>query len=488
MAVPRVAIVGAGMGGLACAARLSAAGCAVTLLESALSIGGKLRTLVVGGRRIDSGPTVLTMRWVFEELFEACGATLSDALTLHPLATLARHAWLDGSQLDLFADRARTEDVIAAFASPAEARGYRAFSKRARQTYEALEHSFIRADRPTPIGLAFAAGLPGLARISPFTTYWRALSDHFADPRLRQLFARYATYCGADPFQAPATLMLVAHVEQEGVWTVAGGMQCLGSAVLALAQSHGATLRTDAQVTEILSTAGRANGVALATGERLDADAVVLNADAAALTAGLFGSSAARAAKTDPTRSLSALTFSILGGPTGFPLLHHSVFFSDDYRREFTRIGQGKLPDRPTVYICAADRTDRATADSKPERLFCIVNAPASDDTQPASTDPTAGAALLHGTLAKYGLTLDAQETHITAPGDFAALFPATGGALYGPATHGPFASFRRPGARTALPGLYLAGGSVHPGPGMPMAALSGHRAAASLLYDLPRR
>ncbi len=484
MAALRVAIVGTGIGGLACGARLAAAGCQVTLLERAVSVGGKLRTVLTGGQPIDSGPTVLTMRWVFEELFEFCHAALDEALSLHPLATLARHAWPDGSQLDLFADRARSEDAIGAFAGSGAARGYRAFSKRARQTYEALETSFIRADRPTPVGLALAAGLPGITRISPFTPYWRALASHFADPRLRQLFARYATYCGADPFQAPATLMLVAHVEQEGVWTVAGGMHRLAEAVLALAERHGAVLRTQAEATEILTEGGRVRGVALTGGERLAADAVVLNADAAALTAGLFGSPAARATKVDAARSLSALTFSVLGAPAGFGLLHHSVFFSGDYAREFTRIGQGALPDQPTIYICAADRRDLPAAAASPERLFCIINAPATGDRAAAPPDPAHCAALLHSTLRGFGLTLNPQDMRITTPRDFAALFPATGGALYGAATHGPFASFRRPGARTALPGLYLAGGSVHPGPGVPMAALSGHRAAASVLHD----
>jgi 1-hydroxycarotenoid 3,4-desaturase len=483
MAALRVAIIGAGIGGLACAARLAAAGCVVTLIDRAATAGGKLRTLTVGGRPIDSGPTVLTMRWVFEDLFDACGASLTETLVLNRLEILARHGWPGGDQLDLFADRERSADAIGVFAGAAEAAGYRAFCKRARQTYEALEHSFIRADRPTAVGLAFKAGFPGITRISPFTTYWRALSAHFASPRLRQLFARYATYCGADPFFAPATLMLVAHVEQEGVWTVAGGLHRLAQAVLSLAERHGAVLRPSAEVTEILTSAGRASGVALASGERIAADAVVLNADAAALTNGLFGTQAAHAAHTDPARSLSALTVSILGIPSGFPLLHHSVLFSNDYEREFTRIRQGLLPDRPTTYICAADRADSASPATTPERLFCIVNAPANGD-QAAQPDAAAGEAAMHRALAQCGLDLRPQASQTTNPAEFARLFPATGGALYGPATHGPFASFRRPGARTTLPSLYLAGGSVHPGPGVPMAALSGHRAAASLLQD----
>jgi len=158
----RVLVVGAGIGGLAAALDLSVRGFEVTVLERGAAPGGKMREVAVGGeagRRLDAGPTVFTMRWVFEELFEAAGASFSDHLTLEPAAILARHAW-DGSpgRLDLFADAARSADAIGAFAGAAEARGFRAFCDRARRVYRALEGPFIRASRPTPFSLAASAG------------------------------------------------------------------------------------------------------------------------------------------------------------------------------------------------------------------------------------------------------------------------------------------------------------------------------------------
>ena len=483
-----VAIVGGGIGGLACAARLAAAGCNVTLCEAAPTLGGKLRQIEVGGHLIDSGPTVLTMRWVFEDLFDACGASLAEALPMTPLAILARHFWPDGSKLDLFADRARSADAIGDFAGAPAAQGYRAFCERARRTYEALESSFIRAERPSPLGLVRAAGLtglPALAAIDPFSTLWKALGRFFADPRLRQLFARYATYCGASPFQAPATLMLVAHVEQEGVWTVTGGISALARAVAALAAGHGATLLTGAPVAEILVAHGRACGVRLADGDVIAADRVVLNADHAALAAGLFGAGPSRATPPTRSRSLSAVTWSILGVASGAELLRHNVFFSGDYPAEFADIDAKKLPSNPTIYVCAQDRADTAEAPQTPERLFCIMNAPASSEG--GRTDSQAATTSMHTAIFHAGGHLACTASQMTAPEDFARLFPATGGALYGPATHGAMASFRRPGARTAVPGLYLAGGSVHPGPGVPMATLSGMLAARAVLADLPR-
>jgi 1-hydroxycarotenoid 3,4-desaturase len=299
------------------------------------------------------------------------------------------------------------------------------------------------------------------------------------------LFARYATYCGASPFDAPATLMLIAHVEQEGVWSVGGGMHALAQAVAALAVRHGAVLRCNAEVADILAHDGRACGVRLADGTRIAADAVVMNADQASLAAGLFGAAARRAAPKAPAaRSLSAITWSIAGCPAGFPLIRHNVFFSDDYAAEFADISAGRLPRRPTIYVCAADRLDAADAHGAPERLFCIMNAPAGDGTALPPSDVAAATEAKDRLFRTSGLEIGCDTAQMTTPADFARLFPATGGALYGMAMRGAMASFRRPGSRTALPGLYLAGGSVHPGPGVPMAALSGRLAAASVLAD----
>jgi 1-hydroxycarotenoid 3,4-desaturase len=494
MAKDRVVIVGAGVAGLVSAFALAARGLDVTVFERAVSAGGKMRQVAIGPARIDSGPTVFTMRWVFEELFAAAGKNFADHVRLCPLQILARHAWDDHDRLDLYANEERTIEAIGDFAGAEEADGYRAFCRDTRRIYEILEKPFLRASQPSMGGLIGADGFRGLMRlpqIKPFSSMWSALGRYFADPRLQQLFGRYATYCGSSPYLAPATLMLVAHVEREGVWSINGGMQALANALAEGATSFGATIRYGAEVSEVEVSNGRAGGVRLASGERLPADAVIVNADVGAVANGLFGVPASRGAAPIPphARSLSAMTWSAAAKTSGFPLHRHNVFFSNNYAAEFEDIfARNILPREPTVYVCAQDRDDSDATSSAPERLLILVNAPANGDRHSYdAAEVEQCAQRTFGMLEKRGLQIQRQTgaMQVTTPADFNRMFPATGGALYGRSSHGWTASFQRPGARTKIPGLYLAGGSTHPGPGVPMAALAGRSAAASLLADL---
>lgn len=491
---PRIAIIGAGIGGLTAALDLARQGCAVTLLERAATVGGKMRQVTLpGAPPIDAGPTVFTMRWVFDQLLADANTSLDSELTLHPLALLARHAWNATERLDLFADLEASADAIAAFAGPREAAGYRAFAARAQRIYDTLKAPFLQSPQPgSPLALVRRAGVADMLGIAAFSTLWRALAEYFHDPRLHQLFGRYATYNGSSPFAAPATLMLIAHVERSGVWRIGGGMHALAAMLARLAEARGATIRTGAHVAAIETDRGRATAITLATGERIDADAILMAADTAALPAGCLGAPVRPAIPpTRPAeRSLSALTW-CLRARVAYPLAHHTVVFGRAYAHEFEDIfRRDRLPQvTPTTYICAQDRTE-ADPSTGPERLFVLVNAPARGDTAPPSPEEIAACAqrTAHH-LATCGLDLNLEQApSMTGPKEFATLFPGTGGALYGAAVHGSTASFRRPGSRTRIPNLYCAGGTTHPGAGVPMAALSGRLAAQAILEDLTSR
>lgn len=497
---PPVVVIGAGFGGLAASLVLAARGVPVTLVERHAGPGGKARRVEVAGREIDAGPTVFTLRRTFEELFGRAGLALDDRVGLTPAGLLARHAWAGSDTLDLYPDIEASCAAIEALCGAKEVDAYRAFAARTREVAETLDAPFMRAARPNPVALSFAhglAGLPRFARTEPFSTLWASLSRRFADPRLRQLFARYATYCGSSPFRAPATLMLIAHVEREGVWLVDGGMRALARAIADAAVEAGAEPRFDTAVERIEVDRGRATGVILAGGERLPASAVVFNGDTEALTRGLLGEPVRRTVRARRAPSLSAVTRCEVVRTAGFPLAHHTVFFGTDYPDEF-----GAIFDRrestadPTVYVCAQDRAGDARAalradasadarDGIPERLLSLVNAPARPH---ADAERDAAADSMSAALARHGLqrTGSLGTPVVAGPSEFEALFPATDGALYGRPTHGWLGSFSRPGATGRVRGLYLAGGSVHPGAGVPMATRSGVLAAERLLADLP--
>jgi 1-hydroxycarotenoid 3,4-desaturase len=494
----QVVIVGAGIGGLAAALELAVRGLEVTVLERGPRPGGKMAAASVGGQAIDAGPTVLTMRPVFDALFARAGARLGDHVPLVPARLLARHAWSTDERLDLHADLEASVDAVGRFAGAAEARAFRAMSAQAKAVHDLLERTFVARPRAGVAGLireSGLAGLAGLAHLRPFSSLDRVLGGHFRDVRLRQLFGRYATYAGSSPYLAPGPLLMIVHTERSGVWLPQGGMRALADAIALLAVRAGARLVYGAPVKSIEVRDGRACGVRLERGDRIAADAVVCNADAGALAAGLFGPAVVRAAEPVAVRdrSLSAITWTIAGAAAGFPLARHNVFFSRDYPAEFHDLfAQSRTPRDPTVYVCGQDRGDDARAPpGGTERMLVLVNAPADGDTHGYTTaEIEACEQAMRRTLERCGLSIASEpgRTTVTTPADFHAHYPATGGALYGRATHGWRATFRRPGARSRIERLYLAGGSVHPGAGVPMAALSGRIAALSLVQDLASR
>jgi len=490
MAQRHVIIVGAGIGGLMAAVILSGHGYKVTVLERAATPGGKMRLLSDGGRAMDAGPTVFTLKPIFEEAFATVGLDFDSCVPTEQAQRLARHAWDSSETFDLNANIEDATDAVHDFFGGDEAQGFTRFCKDSARVWNSLKRDFVRSSKPSFIDLIKSAGLsglPDLLAVSPFQRLWPALGCYFKDARLQQLFGRYATYVGSSPFMSPATLMLIAHVEQAGVWMIKGGMHRLAQVCADCARAFGATIRYQSHVSRILP--GNKPRVELQNGDLIEGDAIIYNGDVSALGQGLLGEYARKAACAVDLedRSLSAMTWTATLRCSGTGLIRHNVFFSNAYEREFGEISIGDMISDPTVYVCAQDRGDDDAARLDPERLLILINAPArGDHTRYTLDQAERSSQTVMDRLARCGVKLDPPAQHtLTTPADFAALLPGTGGALYGRASHGWRATFERDGTRSRLPGLYFAGGSIHPGAGVPMAALSGWTSAQCVMTDL---
>ena len=479
-------VIGAGAGGLAAAITLASEGRPVLVLDRMSRPGGKMRNVSVDGLPIPAGPTVLTMRWAFDALLERAGLRLDDLVTIRRSDVLARHAWTDGRRLDLYADVERSVDAIGEFAGAADARSYRDFVAEAQRIHGILLDTHMRAQRPSFFGLMGRIGLrrfPDMMALRPYTSLTRALTQRFRDPRLVQLLGRYATYTGSSPYTIPATLMLVSHVEREGVWRIEGGMAALADALRGAAERLGVRFQFDADVARVEMHHSRAAAVRLRNGERIRAADVVACADASAM--GTLAPEAGVRTVSQAKRSHSAITYCVRAR-TRFPLAHHTVFFSSDYEREFTELRAGRVPHEPTTYVCAPDRDDAGDwendAPADGERMLMLVNAPANGDTNEYGKEAELCEQRMVTLLERCGMKTELRTKAATTPNQFASMFPHTGGALYGRINDGPFAGFSRPGAATRIPNLALAGGSCHPGPGVPMSTISGMLAAEHLM------
>lgn len=484
----RAVVIGAGVAGLAAAIRLATAGYGVTLLERHGHLGGKIRTTPSDVGPVDAGPTVLTMRHVFDDLFETAGARLDDHVELIQQSTLARHFWTDGSTLDLFANRTHSVEAVRQWGGTQAALDFEKFCNRAETLFEAFDLPMMQATEPR-LGTLFKHVMANprlIPKMAPLSTLSGLLMQQFRDPRLRQLFGRYATYVGGAPHLSPAVLALIWHAEASGVWVVKGGMHKLAQAMAKLAETLGVEIRTDAHVAQIDVKNGHATGLTLENGTHLRTELIVNAGDPRALAVGEFGPAVTHVApKTrDTERSFSARVHSFAARANGPELAHHNVFFADDAQSEFRDLTAGRIPEYPTLYLCAEDRGQGHTP-TNAERFEIISNAPATDMTNQPEDIPEWHQQIMTR-MAQFGMTFSPTPdiTTITTPQTFGAMFPASKGALYGQSPHGLMAAFQRPTVRSAIAGLYLCGGGTHPGAGVPMATLSARHAVAAILKD----
>ncbi|MCV6593462.1 MAG: phytoene desaturase family protein [Silicimonas sp.] len=484
-------VIGAGMGGLSAALYLRALGLNVTVIEAMTHPGGKIRACPSAAGPVDAGPTVLTMLPVFRALFGLSGERMDRHLRLEEEPILARHFWPQGGRLDLYSDPDRSARAIETFAGSKAAREFEKFRAGAARLFEAFRAPMMEAARPSRAGVvAKILRAPQLIRdMAPHQSLEQMLTTRFTDPRLRQLFGRYATYVGATPHAAPALLALIWRAEEAGIWRVTGGMHRLAEALAGLAVRQGIVTRFGTAVADIETEDARATAVRLSDGTRIGADVVVFNGDPRALSSGRLGAGVCRAVRAGAVerRSLSAHVLACAARWTGPELAHHNVFFARDPRDEFGPIAGGQMPRDATLYLCAQDRGAAATPQAGTvERFEIIENAPPLAAEGDERGDPECLTRITRA-LCGFGAKMDPapSQAELTGPRQFARMFPASLGAIYGQSPAGLTAAFKRPRARSRIRGLYLAGGGAHPGAGLPMAALSGRHAAEAIARDL---
>lgn len=486
----RAVVVGGGVGGLCAAIRLASAGLEVEVVEAGPRFGGKADVAVVDRVTFDTGPSLLTLPEVFDAVLACAGTSLRAEVTLRRLDPAFRYHWPDGLTLDVFHEAEGTLEEVGRVLGATPRAELATFLDRTRHTWELAADAFVLGP-PPGLGTLWrhrASLLRKLRDLDPWRTMRGAIHATVREPHLRMLLARYATYNGSDPRRAPATLNCIAHVELTlGAWGVEGGIQALVHALVRVAGRLGVTLQAGVPVAGLIVERGRARGVELADGRRLEARVVVANADLAHVRGQLAPPDVARRLRGLTEPSMSGWT-AVLRARRGARVAHQVLFptvYDEEFRDLFDR---DRPPSDPTVYLCAQEAAHGREGWEAHEPLFVMANAPA--EPADARTPVDRWQELKERVLQRaWGAGLVHPDDAVVwerSPTDLADRFPGTRGALYGASSNRPTAAFLRAHNRTAVPGLYLASGSVHPGGGLPLCASSGLIAAGCALEDLP--
>ena len=501
----RVVVVGGGLAGLASACELARRGCDVTIVERNEHLGGKMNVLSEGGYTFDMGPTILTIPDVLRGILTRAGRRVEDYIDLRPCVPQWRGMYEDGTVLDLDGDPAAfAARLDRQFPGTGAGAGYTKFLSFARRMYGLSEKVFFYKDVESPLDMMRASpvGDPGLLRdvlgMRMHSTVGATVEGMIPEPHARQMCEHFLQYVGSSPFLAPAILSLIAAAQADhGCWYAMGGTRMVARALGRLAGELGVRVMRGRGVKAIDHDGARVVGVVLDDGERIEADAVVSNCDVQRTLTGLVGTEAARAARAKVTSRYTPACSGVvlyLGLSRRYEhLAHHNFLFSADSKAEFGDIYDRGVPARdPTLYVAAPSRSgDEAQAPSGCEALYVLVHVPylrAGQRWEGKGGLMEGYRGVIVEKMKRMGMgDLEERivvERHLT-PNGIEGMYNAEGGAIYGLASHGRMLGGFKPRNRSrVLKGLYLAGGSVNPGPGVPMVLMSGVTAAQCVAED----
>ncbi|MFV2017394.1 phytoene desaturase family protein [Micromonospora sp. LOL_023] len=488
-ATEQVVVVGAGLGGLACALHLAGAGRQVTLLEREAVPGGRAGRRAVDGYEFDTGPTVLTMPDLIAEALGAVGEELSDWLDLTPLDPAYRAYFPDGSTLDVITDTARMAAEVSRVCGPREADGYLRFVDYARRLWQLERNDFIDRNLDSPPDL-ITGNLLRLLAAGAFRRMQTKIDQFFTDPRTRRIFSFQAMYAGLAPHDALAIYTVIAYLDSvAGVSFPRGGMHAVPRALAGAAEKHGVKIRYGCTVTKVETAGGRARAVLTADGERIPADVVVLNPDLPVAYRELLPPSRQRRLRYSP----SCVVLHI-GSRQGYQRIgHHNIHFGRLWKGTFDEvIRRGELMSDPSLLVTNPSRTDPSVAPAGRHTYYVLAPVPNLDRGQLdwRGDLPQRYADELIHTLEERGYRgfADGIEVReVVTPADWADAGMAAGtpfAAAHSLFQTGPF----RPGnLHPTLENVVFVGSGTQPGVGVPMVLISGKLAAARVTGGAPR-
>lgn len=484
----KVVIIGAGFGGLSSAIRLATLGFDVKIIERQQHAGGKLQRIHLGDYHFDRGPSTITMPHVFREVFELAGVQMEDYVKMYDLEPRTRNVFADGTTVDLSSDRTFMKEQIAAY-SGKDAQNYDAFMDESKALYREANQKFLGQLMIRPQDKYNLSMLKSLLRVRPVTKLNTLLQRYFTHPNTLQMFGRYATYVGSSPYEAPSIFAMLAHVEAElGVYGVEGGTYSLVSGMEKLAREKGVIFRTGEEVKRIRTHRNKVTGVETDKDE-YTADVVIANGDVLSIHQLLIPESERPSMDNQKIEQYepSLSGFVTLAGiqKKYDKLLHHTVFFPDNYQAEFTDIfNKKRAPEDPTLYLCYSGFSEQGMAPEGGSNLFILANAPYVSKEWDWELELSAYQNKLIRRLAELGVT-DLERADVMShytPENIQHDTLAYRGSIYGISSNNPRQTFTRPSNRSKdIEGLWFVGGTTHPGGGTPIVTRSGRLVAEEI-------